>query len=52
MQPHDRMIHNDIFNYFNNYCGTGSSVGIATDLPGWTVRDRIPVGMRFSAHPD
>ena len=19
---------------------------------GWTVRDRIPVGMRFSAHPD
>jgi len=20
--------------------------------PGWTVRDRIPVGTRFSAHPD
>jgi len=29
--------------------GGGSSVGIAT---GWTVRDRIPVGTRFSAHPD
>jgi hypothetical protein len=31
--------------------GPGSSVGIATELPGWTVRDRIPVGMRFFAHP-
>ena len=30
-------------------CGPGSSVGIATELPGWTVRDRIPVGARFSA---
>jgi len=29
--------------------GPGSSVGIAT---GWTVRDRIPVGTRFSARPD
>ena len=33
-------------------CGPGSSVGIATELPGWTVRDRIPVGTRFSARPD
>jgi len=32
--------------------GPGSSVGIATELPGWTVRDRIPVGTRFSARPD
>ena len=31
-------------------CGPGTSVGIATD--GWTVRDRIPVGTRFSARPD
>jgi len=30
-------------------CGLGSSVGIATELPGWAVRDRIPVGKRFSA---
>ena len=29
--------------------GPGSPVGIATD---WTVRDRIPVGTRFSALPD
>jgi len=29
--------------------GPSSSVGIATELLGWTVRDRIPVGMRFSA---
>jgi hypothetical protein len=28
----------------------GSSVGIATT--GWTVRDRIPVGTRFSARPE
>ena len=36
-------------------CGPGSSVGIATELPGWTVRDRkkiIPVGTRFSARPE
>jgi hypothetical protein len=33
-------------------CGLGSSVGIATELPGWTVRDRIPVWTRFSARPD
>ena len=33
-------------------CGPGSSVGIATELPGWKVRDRIPVGTRFSARPD
>ena len=32
-------------------CGPGSSVGIATELT-WTVRDRIPVGTRFSARPD
>jgi len=31
-------------------CVTGSSVGIATT--GWTVRDRIPVGTRFSARTD
>ena len=31
-------------------CGPGSSDGIATT--GWTVRDRIPVGTRFSARPD
>ena len=30
--------------------GPGSSVGIVTT--GWTVRDRIPVGTRFSARPD
>jgi len=30
-------------------CGPGSSVAIATELPGWTVRDRIPVGTRFPA---
>ena len=30
--------------------GPGSSVGIATT--GWMVQDRIPVGTRFSAHPD
>ena len=34
------------------YSGPGSSVGIATELPGWTVRDRIPEGTRFSARPD
>ena len=33
-------------------CGPGSSIGIATELPGWTVRDRIPVGTTFSAFPD
>jgi len=33
-------------------CGFGSSVGIATELPGWSVRDRIPVGTRFSTPPD
>jgi len=27
-------------------CGLGSSVGVVT--MGWAVRDRIPVGMRFS----
>jgi len=31
--------------------GPGSSVGIATTT-GWTVRERIPVGTRFSAPPD
>ena len=30
---------------------TGSLVGIATDY-GLEVRDRIPVGTRFSARPD
>ena len=39
-------------------CGPGSSVGTATELPGWTVRDRIPVRRDFppvqtgpGAHP-
>jgi hypothetical protein len=31
-------------------CGPGSSLGIATTT-GWTVRDRIPVGTRFSVRP-
>jgi hypothetical protein len=30
----------------------GSSVGIETEPPGWTVRDRIPVETRFSNCPD
>ena len=30
----------------------GSSVVIATGATGWTVRNRIPVGTRFSARPD
>jgi len=29
-----------------------NSVGIATEVLGWTLRDRIPGGMRFSARPD
>jgi len=33
-------------------CGPGSSIDIATELPGWTVQDRIPVWTRFSARPD
>ena len=32
--------------------GPGSSVGIARMITGWTVRDPIPVGTRFSARPD
>jgi len=36
----------------DNMSGPGSSVGIAPALPGWTVRNRIPVGTRFSARPD
>jgi len=32
--------------------GLGSSIGIAIELPGWTVLDRVPVGTTFSAHPD
>ena len=32
--------------------GGGCSVGIGTELPGWTVRDKNPVGTRFSASPD
>ena len=53
-------------NFYSDYCylrcvsvkilcisiGPGSSVGIATELPGWTVWDRIPVDTRFSARPD
>ena len=37
---------------YTNCGGPGSSVGIETELPGWTVRDWIPVGTRFSARPD
>ena len=33
-------------------CGSGSSVGIATELRAWRFGDRIPVGTRFSARPD
>ena len=33
-------------------CGPGSSVGIATELPGCTGRNGIPVGTRFSDSPD
>jgi len=34
----------------HTYCGPGSSVGIATELPGWTVRRSNPGGgARFSA---
>ena len=36
--------------FLNTRGGPGSSVGIAT--MGWTVRDRIPVGTRFSARSD
>ena len=32
--------------------GPGSSVGIATELPGWTVGGSNPSGARFSARPD
>ena len=32
--------------------GPGSSVGIATELPGWTVRGSNPGGARFSSPPD
>jgi hypothetical protein len=36
----------------SHHCITYSSVGIATDYgAGWS-RDRIPVGLRFSARPD
>ena len=42
----------DFMKLLNYGCGPGSSVGIATELLGWTVRDRIPVGARFSASPD
>ena len=38
--------------YYCYYRGPCNSVGITTELPGWTVRDRIPVGTRFSARPD
>ena len=38
--------------YCYNTIGPGSSVAIPTELPGWTVRDRIPVGTIFSARPD
>ena len=41
-----------LIKYINYACGPGSSVGIATEVTGWAVRDRIPVGTRFSARPD
>ena len=34
------------------YRRPGSSVGIATELPGWKVGERTPVGTKFSALPD
>ena len=37
---------------WHNDCGPGSSVGIATELPGWTVRESNPGGPRFSARSD
>jgi len=33
-------------------CGPRSSVGFSEWATGWTDRDRIPVGKRFSARPD
>jgi len=46
------MKHNALYFLIISVGGPGSSVGIATELPGWTVRDRIQVGTRFSAPPD
>jgi len=47
---------NALHSYFQDplvlWCVPGSSVYIATELPGWTVRARIPVGTRLSARPD
>ena len=40
--------------YFRNYhfmCGLGAQ-SVYQLTTGWTVRDRIPVGTRFSANPD
>ena len=34
------------------YCGSGSSVGIATELRAVRSGDRFPVGTRFSVCPD
>ena len=34
------------------FCGTGSSVGITTELRAGRSGDRSPVGARFSARPD
>jgi len=44
-----RKLYDEAISYV---CGPGSSVGIATELPGWTVWDRIPVRTRFSVRPD
>jgi len=40
------------FAMYSRLRGSGSSVGIATELRGWTVWNRIPVETRFSVRPD
>ena len=42
-------IYNVIYSNLFLSSGPGSSVDIATELQGWKVRDRFPVGTRFSA---
>jgi hypothetical protein len=46
--PHRKQLVCDYINHIN-YCGPGSSVGIATELRVGRSGDRIPVGARFSA---
>jgi len=54
LQTNEQMYRQSLLHYRTVYFTVsrpGSSVGIATDYgmdgPGWTVRDRIPVGTRF-----